>query len=73
MPLPVGLTSEWQIINVHPILTTVFKSISRTFEAEIPKIFKNIQTQPKILDVLIKKSVLACCCEKAGSLVGFTF
>ena len=33
----------------------MFKSVLRTFEAEILKIFKNIQSRPKKLDVLIKK------------------
>ena len=31
----------------HPILTTMFKNVSRTSKAEILKIFKNIQPQPK--------------------------
>ena len=33
--------------NAHPILTIMFKNILRTFEAEILKIFKNIQPQWK--------------------------
>ena len=40
--LPVGLY-EWKIPPVHPTI----KNISRTFEAEILKIFKNIHLQPK--------------------------
>ena len=44
--LPVGLC-ERKSTNVHPILTVMFKIILRTFEAEILKIFKNIQPQPK--------------------------
>ena len=44
--LPVGLC-EWKTTNVHPILTIMFKSVLRTFEAEMLKIFKNIQSWPK--------------------------
>ena len=51
--LPVGLY-EWKIITAHPILTVMFKNILRTFEAEILKIFKNIQSQSIKLDVLTK-------------------
>ena len=43
---PVGLC-EWKITNVHSILTIILKNILRTFEAEILKIFKNIQSQSK--------------------------
>ena len=34
-------------LNVHPILTIMFKNVLRIFKAEIHKIFKNIQRQPK--------------------------
>ena len=44
--LPVGL-SKRKTTNVHPILTIMFKIVLRTFEAEILKIFKNIQSWPK--------------------------
>ena len=43
---PDGLC-EWKITNLHPILTIIFQNILRTFEAEILKIFKIIQPQPK--------------------------
>ena len=43
--------------NVHPTLTIVFKSVLRTIETEILKIVKSIQPQPKLIDVLVKKSV----------------
>ena len=33
----------------------MFKNVLRTFEAEIPKIFKNIQPQPKNSTFLYKK------------------
>ena len=39
--LPVGLY-EWKITNGHLILTTMFKNALRTFEAETPKILKDI-------------------------------
>ena len=42
--IPVGLY-EWKITTVLPILTIMFRNILRTFEAEIIKIFKNIQPQ----------------------------
>ena len=41
------LVCGWRITTAHPILTIIFKNILRTFEAEILKIFKNIQPQPK--------------------------
>ena len=45
--LPGGLC-KWKITNVHPILTIMFKpNTLRPFEAEILKIFKNIQPQSK--------------------------
>ena len=44
--IPVGLY-ELKITTANPILTIMFKNILRTFEAEILKIFKNIQPQPK--------------------------
>ena len=44
--LPVGLY-EWKIKNEYPVLTIVFKNPLRTFEANILKIFKDIQPQPK--------------------------
>ena len=44
--LPVGLC-KWKTTNVHPILTIMFKSVLITFEAEIFKIFKHIQSRPK--------------------------
>ena len=44
--LPVGLY-EWKITPAHPLPTIMFKNILRTFEAEILKIFKNIQPQPQ--------------------------
>ena len=55
--LPVGLY-EWKIITAHPILTVMFENILRTFEAEILKIFKNIQSQSIKLDVLTKKECI---------------
>ena len=45
--LPVGLYGEWKIIAAHPILTITLRNILRAFEAEILKIFKNIEPQPK--------------------------
>ena len=36
----------------------MFKKNLRTFEAEILKIFKNIEPQPKRLGVLIRRSLL---------------
>ena len=44
--LSVGLC-KWKTTNVYPILIIMFKSVLRTFEAEILKIFKNIQSRPK--------------------------
>ena len=44
--LPVGL-HKWKITTTRSILTIKFKNILRTFQAEILKIFKNIQPQPK--------------------------
>ena len=43
--LPVGLW-EWKITNVHPILTTLFKNVSRTFEAEVLKVFYAVPKWP---------------------------
>ena len=40
--LPVSLC-KWKILNVQTILTIMFKNVLRTFEADILKIFKNIQ------------------------------
>ena len=34
---------EWKITNAHPILQVMFKDVLRTFEAEILKIFEDIQ------------------------------
>ena len=56
--LLVGLY-EWKIITAHPILTVMFKNILRTSEAEILKIFKNIQSQSIKLDVLTKKECIS--------------
>ena len=42
---PVGLY-EWKLTTTHPILTIMFKNILRTFEAEILKMFKFIQSHP---------------------------
>ena len=44
--LLVGLY-EWKITNEHPILTIMFKNPLTTSEANILKIFKDIQPQPK--------------------------
>ena len=44
--LPVGLC-KLKIPKVHPILIIMFKNILRTFQAEILKIFKNIQPHSK--------------------------
>ena len=44
--LPLGLC-EWKLINVRSIPTFTLKNVLRTFEAEIRKIFKNIQPHPK--------------------------
>ena len=44
--LSVGLW-KWKTTNVYPILTIMFESVLRTFEAEILKIFKSIQSRPK--------------------------
>ena len=41
--------------NVRPILTIKFKDVLRTFEAEILKIFKDIQSQLKIRRSYLKK------------------
>ena len=38
---------KWKITNEHPVLTIMFKNPLRTFEANILKIFKDIQPQPK--------------------------
>ena len=43
--LPVGLCDCK--LDVHPLLTIMFKNILRTFEAEILKLFKTIQPRPK--------------------------
>ena len=45
--LPVAGLYESKTINVHQVLAIICKNISRIFEAEILKIFKNIQPQPK--------------------------
>ena len=39
--------SGWFVRMGHPILTIMFEIILRTFQAEILKMFKNIQPQPK--------------------------
>ena len=44
--LPVDLY-KWKITSAHPTLTIMFKNVLRTFEAEILKIFQNVQPQPK--------------------------
>ena len=54
--LTVGLY-EWKTTIVYTILIIMFKKILKTAEAEILKIFKNIQPQPKILDVFMKARV----------------
>ena len=40
---------EWKITNtsIHSLLTIMLKHVLRTFQADILKIFKNIQPQPK--------------------------
>ena len=52
--LPVVLC-DWKITTANPTLTIMFKIILRTFEAEILKIFKNIQPQLKNETFLYKK------------------
>ena len=44
--LPVGLY-EWKVTTAQPVLSIMLKNVLRTCEAEIPKILKNIQPQPK--------------------------
>ena len=57
--LQVGLC-EWKITIARPILTITFKNILRIFKAEILKIFRNIQPQPKNYTFLIKKKKKEC-------------
>ena len=38
---------QWKQTGAHPTLRIMFKNVLRTSEAEILKILKNIQTQPK--------------------------
>ena len=37
----------WTGLNIHPLLTIMFKNVLTTFKSEILQIFKNIQPQPK--------------------------
>ena len=62
--LPVGLyfrlgcANRKQQLSVLPILLLITsKNILRTFEAEIFKLLKNIQTQPKIRRSYIYKQI----------------
>ena len=57
--LPVGLC-ECKISTAHPILTIMFKNILRTFEAEILKILKSIQPQPKLRRPCIYTLAFTC-------------
>ena len=56
--LPVGLY-DWKTTTAHPILTFMLKNILRTFEAEILKVFKNVQPQPQIRRSYTRKECTA--------------
>ena len=45
--LPVGLC-EWEITNVHPVLTKMFKNNLKTFENESSKYLRTFSLSPKI-------------------------
>ena len=50
------------------MLTIVFENVLTTFEAEILKIFKNIQAQPKIRRSYIEESVFEYLPDSVGRL-----